>query len=204
MLEGSNIVRMIYLDDAGISNPLHEPFVVVAGVMVEADTQWLALERYLEGMADTYAPPGQRNGFYFHATELFSGGGFFPREKYPREERWKILDELVAIPKKFKLPIAAGWVERAKLATKHPDLDIATLTVHAQTIAFTLATFGADHYLRNGIDVKPGEVGSIVMENNDQARSTAQRMAFFTVILSPIVSAGECDGSCTLEVPFQK
>jgi hypothetical protein len=38
-------VRLIYLDDAGLSNALHEPFVVIAGVMVDADRQWLKLEQ---------------------------------------------------------------------------------------------------------------------------------------------------------------
>jgi hypothetical protein len=114
-------VRMIYLDDAGLSNPDHEPYVVVAGPLVDADTQWLELERHLEHLADLHAPPERRHEFYFHATELFSGGGFFPRDRYPREERWEILDKLVAIPKKFKLPITYGVFERAKLKARFPQ-----------------------------------------------------------------------------------
>lgn len=178
-LEGHNIVRMIYLDDAGLSNPLQEPFVVVAGVMVDADRQWLELERHLEALADTHAPPERRDEFFFHATELFSGGGFFPRDKYPREERWKILDELMAVPKKFKLPIVAGWVERAKLAEKFPNLDRATLTVHAQSIAYMICTYAADLYMRKGKDVREGEVATIVMENNNQARKQIAAMHMF-------------------------
>src|ERR1700752_2801449 len=172
-------MRMIYLDDAGLSNPRHEPFVVVAGVMVDPDKHWLALERHLDAMADAYAPADQRKNFFFHATELFSGGGFFPREKWPREERWKILDQLVTIPAKFKLPIVAGWVERANLAGKFPELDIATLTVNAQSIAYIICTFAAELYLREAKDVEPGEVASIVLENNQQARKQIAAMHKF-------------------------
>jgi hypothetical protein len=32
-------MRFIYLDEAGISNPAQEPYVVVAGAIVHADTQ---------------------------------------------------------------------------------------------------------------------------------------------------------------------
>jgi hypothetical protein len=170
---------MIYLDDAGLSNPRHEPFVVVAGVMVDADRHWLKLERHLEAMGDAYAPPDQRDKFFFHATELFSGGGFFPRDKWPREERWKILDQLVSIPEKFGLPVVAGWVERAKLAEKFPGLDVATLTVHAQSIAYIICTYAAEMYMQRGKDIRPGEVASIVIENNNQARKQIAAMHGF-------------------------
>ena len=115
-LVGDRLMRMVYLDEAGISNPKHEPFVVVAGPIIHADRKWKAVEAHLNGMADKYAEPKDRERFVFHATEIFSGGGFFPREKWPKEVRWAILDELVQIPAAFNLPIACGWAERSKLA----------------------------------------------------------------------------------------
>jgi hypothetical protein len=114
-------LRMIYLDEAGISNPAHEPFVVMAGIIVHADQQWKILERYLSDMADEFAPPEKRDGFIFHAKELFSGGKTFNREDFPKEKRWEILDYLVAIPEKFEFGIAWGLVERAALAAKYPQ-----------------------------------------------------------------------------------
>jgi hypothetical protein len=104
---------MVYLDEAGISKPDLEPFVVVAGVMIHADKQWHAVEAHLSSLTDRYVPPAKREGFSFHATELFSGGKTFTREEWPKEERWTILDQLVAIPGKFELPVVAGWVARA-------------------------------------------------------------------------------------------
>lgn len=170
LLEGSHIVRMAYLDEAGLSNPHHEPFVVVAGPLVNADKQWLALERHLEALADRYAPPDKRAGFSFHATDLFSGGGAFPRERYPKEDRWKILDELVATIRLFKLPIAAGWVERENLAAAYPTHNAVELTTGAQAVAFAICTHAIDLYMRQGDGIEPDEVASLVVENNNDAR----------------------------------
>lgn len=178
-LEGTKIVRIIYLDDAGLSNPRHEPFTVVAGPLVDADAQWLEIEHYLSELADEYAPKSQRDEFYFHATELFSGGGFFPRDKWAKEDRWKILDQLVAIPRKFKLPITFGIFEKSKIMARYPNMSGADRTVYCHTIAFTVAAFAADWFLRNGEDIRPGEVGSIVVENNDQSRKMIRGMHQF-------------------------
>src|SRR4029077_13876330 len=79
------------------------------------DKQWKPLGQYLSDMADEYAPKEHRANFAFHAMELFSGGKIFPREKYSKEWRWRVLDELVAIPGKFDLPIVWGRVPRAEL-----------------------------------------------------------------------------------------
>jgi len=51
-LYGSKIVRVAYLDEAGISKPAEEPYCVVAGILVNADEQWKAVERHLIEIAD--------------------------------------------------------------------------------------------------------------------------------------------------------
>lgn len=169
-LEENKIVQFIYLDDAGISNPSEEPFVVIAGPLVNADKQWLALEQHLEAMADEYAPPDKRKDFSFHAMDLHHGTGHFPREKWDKEARWKIIDELIGAIRSFKLPVAAGWVERTKLAAHQPSLSVSELTLNAQIVAFAICSYGADLYLLQGVDIEPGEVGSIVFENNNKSR----------------------------------
>jgi hypothetical protein len=111
-------MRMVYLDEAGISNPAHEPHVVVAGVIIHADRQWKAVELHLNDMADRYVPGDRRAGFVFHAKDLFHGSGAFPRNQWSREKRWEILDELIAIPEQLDLAVVPGYVERAALAKK--------------------------------------------------------------------------------------
>ena len=43
-LRGDKIVRLVYLDEAGISNPAHEPWLVVAGIVINADKQFKLIE----------------------------------------------------------------------------------------------------------------------------------------------------------------
>ncbi len=164
-------MRMTFFDAAGLSNPEHEPFVVVAGVIIHADKQWKALGEYLGAMADEFAPPEHRQDFAFHATELFSGTKHYKdRERYPREWRWKVLDELVAVPKHFDLPIVWGRVPRAELlpggSLEHSGgLDP---VIHGQMIAFTVASAAVEHWMNAVAD--PEEMAQMVMENDDQSR----------------------------------
>ena len=112
-LEGGH-VRMVYLDEAGISNPKHEPFIVVAGVIIHADYQWKAIEAHIRSLVADFIPQSDQDGFVFHAAgSYFSGGKYFDRDVWPRCIRWQILDELVAIPRKFDLPISCGVQNRS-------------------------------------------------------------------------------------------
>jgi hypothetical protein len=111
-LKGNKIVRLIYLDEAGVSNAKHEPYLVVAGVSIDADTQWARLMRRMNEIVTRFIPEQDREGFIFHATELFSGGTYFDRPRWPREKRWEILQAVASIPAEFNLPIAFGAFER--------------------------------------------------------------------------------------------
>lgn len=51
-LRGERIVQLVYLDEAGISNRTHEPYLVVAGVIVNADKKWKELEQHLYALAE--------------------------------------------------------------------------------------------------------------------------------------------------------
>lgn len=111
-LRGNKIMRLVYLDEAGISNPAHEPFLVVAGVAVNADKQFKEIEGYLDGLAKKHIPDEKRGGFAFHAMELFHGTKNFNRTTWEFEKRLEILDDLALIPKKFDLPVCWGATER--------------------------------------------------------------------------------------------
>jgi hypothetical protein len=80
--QGSKIVRLVYLDEAGISSKEDEPFLTVAGIIVDADSKLNSIENHLERLVMRHIPAQHREGFVFHATELFNGGGkVFRREK---------------------------------------------------------------------------------------------------------------------------
>jgi hypothetical protein len=47
-------VRITYLDEAGTS--ASEPFFAVAAILIEADKQLAAVERYVEDLVETHIP----------------------------------------------------------------------------------------------------------------------------------------------------
>ena len=167
---------MAYLDEAGISNPGQEPFTVVAGVVFNADQQWLAIDQKLSVMGDRYAPRDQRHDFVFHAAELFHGTKRFHRNNWTKEKRWAILDQLVAIPRDLELAIVSGFVKREEVASRYPDADTATITKNAQLCAFAICSYTIELWMRTR---STNEVGMVIMENNDQARRAIREFHHF-------------------------
>jgi hypothetical protein len=162
-------VRLVYVDEAGISNPRQEPYLVVAGIIVHADKQWHALEQYLRDMVTDFIPPWLRTDFTFHAHQLFAGGGkVFDRQVWPKEIRWRILQELVSIPEKFDLPVVCGFVDRAKFETAFGNRTPHDVTVGAHTAAFSMCAVAANEYMNKRGEA--GEVALLIAENNDNAR----------------------------------
>ena len=157
-LLGDNIVRMVFLDEAGTGKPEEEPYLVVAGVIVHADKQWKPIERRLEKLWYDHMPTDVPPGHALHAKELYSGGKVFTRERFDREARWHILDKLVAIPHEFNLPVVIGFVPRSE----YPVL------ADACAQAFMLVAGNVEAYMR----VLPDrdEVASIILEDNQEAR----------------------------------
>jgi len=136
-LEGDRLVRIAYLDEAGISNPAHEPYLVVAGIIMHADEHWRPIEEHFRAIARRYLPEEPRP--IFHAMEIFHGTGKFDRKKWPRSRRIHLLAELCEIPGKFGLPVVAGFHQRQRhrddILKQYPDsteAQIQTIT-HADT-----------------------------------------------------------------------
>ena len=91
-------MRFAFLDEGGISKK--EPYIVVGGIVVEADRQLLALERELENLVRKHIPEDKRQGFVFHATDIWSGVKFFrDRQAWPLEKRISILRDLADLPR---------------------------------------------------------------------------------------------------------
>lgn len=172
-------MRFIYIDEAGISNPEHEPFLTVAGVIVHADTQLVQVQRQLDKIVEKHIPTGRRDNFVFHAAQLFNGGGkLFDRHSsdWPIEKRLAIADDIAKIPNMFQLPLALGWVERAKFAeTFAPEEPMSKheLVRDAHGVAFMRCALQVDHWMRSNTQ---DEVCMMIVEDNDVARQLIREL----------------------------
>lgn len=173
--ESSQVVRFIFVDEGGISR--HEPFVVVAGVVVHGDDQLVPLEHELERLMFKHIPRNQWFDFAFHAKDIWSGKGkvFGDRDKWPLRRRLDILRDLARVPRKLNIPIIYEAVERAKLdlseIAKREGRD-PTPTEHSNTahaVAFTACTLRIEQQMHAKW---PKEVAQIVAEDNDEVRAT--------------------------------
>jgi hypothetical protein len=164
-------VRFVFLDEGGISQ--HEPFVVVAGVIVHGDEQLIPLEKELDRLIRKHIPPEQQPGFVFHAKDIWSGIGkiFGDRDKWTLDRRLLILRDLARIPRRLDIPVVHESYERKKLLEDHPNPQhIATaheISVAAHAVTFASCLLRIEQYMR---EFYPTEVAQIVAEDNDQAR----------------------------------
>jgi hypothetical protein len=111
-LDGSSIVRLIYIDESGISTK--DKILVVAGVVIDADRQWLTVAEEINKLIVEFVPEDRRTNFAFHAKDLFhgTGGTVFDRRTYPLERSREALRQLVQIPAKFCLPVVYGFLNK--------------------------------------------------------------------------------------------
>ncbi len=161
-------MRMVYLDKSGISSG--EPYLVVAGVIITADGQWKQIEQYLYALRDKFIPESMRDGFIFHATEIYSGTKRFKRDEWSKDARWEILDQLVDIPRRFDLPVVCGFVRKAEFQQRlsaHIKTTTA-LAVNAQAVAFNLCAMTIQRWMLT--NTVADEVALLIAEDNNEAR----------------------------------
>jgi hypothetical protein len=164
-------VRFVFLDEGGISK--HELHAVVAGVVVHGDEQLIPLERALRWLVNKHIPKEHRDGFVFHATDLWSGTGniFGDKERWSRDSRMKILRDLARVPRKLDIPIVHEFYPRAKFAdAKNSHGKKATeheISVAAHSCAFAACSLRIDEYMQL---FYPSEVAQLVAEDNAESR----------------------------------
>lgn len=165
-LRGERIVKFAYLDEAGIGG---EPWVVVAGVMMDPDLQWASLRQYLDDMAKHYLLPEDRTGGYdFHAKDIFSGSRRFAKSRYSLETRKQILRELCKIPSAFGMPVVGGVVDLLKYERSQTGKTRTQVTTEAHCIAYANCVCNIDYFVN--YHGKPREMVTLVVENNVDAR----------------------------------
>lgn len=129
-LEGERLVRLIYVDESGTSNNGKEPWLIVAGIIVDGDKDVRPLERYLDNLAVESVAPELLPEFWFHATGLYSGDKFFKRGDPKSIE---ILRDLASLPQKFGLPVIWGAIRKADFQIEKMKMPMSGKQGHFQT-----------------------------------------------------------------------
>jgi hypothetical protein len=164
-------MRLAYIDESGIGNVEQEPHLVVTGVLVHGDGQLLDVKEHLRKIVIKFIPEEHRTGFVFHATELFNGGGKLFDRKNPVvsfEQRLQIIDALAAIPRKFMLKIAQGWVDRRTFPhsfTLPANTPTHVKTMHEHATAFLNCIAMVEMWMRR--HAKREHCMTIVEDNSD-------------------------------------
>jgi hypothetical protein len=165
-------MKLVYQDEGGTAP--HEPYLVVAGVIVDGDRQLVAIENHLDILLQKHIPEEDRDGFIFHATDIWSGKKYFSdRERWPFERRLEILGDLARIPGHFDVPVAWGFIEKAKF----PDLkmaiafDAAGIDVARHIMAFTDCSLVVEYFMR---ECTKNEIALIIAEDRDIVRQAVK------------------------------
>jgi hypothetical protein len=200
-LEGDKLVRVTYMDESGLSR--REPILVEAGIIVHGDDQVVPVEDQLAALVEKHIPADRREGFYFHATDIYGGGPkdciFHDKTEWPDERRWAILDDLVAVPAKFELPICIGIIERSKWPPPsdkpHTQQEV---DVAAHAMAIIQCEIGVELWLRAKTE---REITHIVSENNDEVLLAAKEAHMLLRNKSEMEKEGFLNHPC---FPFQR
>ena len=148
-----------------------------AGIIVHGDEQVIPIEDHLEALVEKHIPKDKRDGFFFHATDIYGGGDkkciFHDKMEWPDERRWAILDDLVAVPAMFDLPICIGVVEKDKFPEleRRPLHTAAEIVVAQHAMAIIQCEMAVEIWLR---EKTKKEIAHIIAENNDEVRLAAR------------------------------
>jgi hypothetical protein len=160
------------------------PWFVVAGPIIHADSQLVPVERHLEGLVEKYIPEADREGFVFHAADIWNNNGYFADKlKWPHEKCWDILWDLACIPALFDFPISIGIKQNPEVAEwiKEPIAEIEEkyrrkahdVAVHGMT--FVEYAYQVEKVMRA---LWPDEVAELVAENRPEVQETLDSAHF--------------------------
>jgi hypothetical protein len=139
-LVGTNLMQLVYLDEAGKSNEVQEPYLVVAGVIVNPDQKWRDIENYFMNLSKKCFPGHSGPPIVFHAMHIFHGTHLFDRKKWSFPRRIRLLEKLASVPKDFNLPLVMGYVRRAPvrkwLTENSPNMSAKNALAYMHAAAF--------------------------------------------------------------------
>lgn len=177
VLVGDRWVRALYLDESGIGKLSKDPILVVAGVLIHADTQWRPLAEELKAILDRNTPHGVARPKYLHAKDIYHGSNEFNRQDWSEAVRQKILYELSRILIDFDLPVVWCAVDRNTAFKSDPERHT---PVHVRDCysACALACFmQAEAFMRQLPSAD--EVASVTLEENKELQKRLPELLEF-------------------------
>jgi hypothetical protein len=163
-------LRYIYVDEAGTSE--REPVTIVAGIIVEADTQFVPAEKELDALKKDYVPTSMQEKFISHATTIW--GSQRIREAWQFEERLAYLLGIMSLPRRLGIPLSFGLVRRTAPMPPDFNLNLLSPAQFHHTLAFSGAVSRADKYIRDY--GRPEEVATLVVENIPEMHSFLRKI----------------------------
>jgi len=164
-------MRLVYLDEAGVSNPQQEPHLVVAGVILNGDQDWQPIDRHLKSICRRFLPEDDRDGFVFHAKDLWHGSGYFKRDVWPRDKRMAIMQEIAGIPNRFHLYVVAGAIDRLAmqdaLKKRSPNMGSKVIAAWTHAEAYIKVAADVDSWMQRDA---PEEVAMLIAENTEPTK----------------------------------
>lgn len=168
-------MRLVYIDEAGISNISDEPYVVVAGFILNADQDWQAIDRHLKSLMRKHLPEVHRYNGIFHALDIFHGKRSFNRHSWPPSRREALLLDLAGVPAKFHLPVVFGYVDRKVAAESLGQLPSGARmgdSIHLlYGIAFRHLAQSIEWWMKNNAQ---SEVSIMMVEDTKDMRGVAK------------------------------
>jgi len=156
---GSRTLRFIFMDEAGISDAPQETVRIVAGIIVDADSQLTVAETAMKELLRT-VPKQFQAKFVFSAKDVWNNPQY--RGVWSQTDRLRLLKNIMSLPHRLGLPIAYGRINRGQ--EPHEGLSGLGMTGNQQEHfhAFTGCIAQADKWIRQFARV--GEIGTVVAE----------------------------------------
>lgn len=157
----------LYLDESGISSA--EANAVVAGILAFTEGQVNSLERQVDRLIEKHIPFDMRDGFAFHATDIWSSKKLYKdRDFWTVPRRDGIILDLVSIPAELQLLVLHGSVEKEDQRRRYSTASPQEYEKFHHAVAFAKCVLLADRVMREQYN---SEVLQVVAEDNNEMRT---------------------------------
>jgi hypothetical protein len=168
--KGDARMRYVFVDEAGTS--ANEPYRVVAGIIVHADTQCEPVDAAVAKIVEAIPEKVRERYPVFHAKRIWGDQQF--REEWTLPERKALLEAMMSVPREMKLALAYGAEHKDEPVP--PELLKRMRLVQAHhALAFQACIAQADRWIREY--APSGEIATVIAEDVPETRELLKYVA---------------------------